>query len=717
MKNELITLFLSFLLAVSAFGSPARREVFLIEQPDGTSFKARLRGDEFCRILTTADGCAIRRDADGFYRYAFYDENGRTRSTGYAVGRYTPSLILGESRNIPYDKLRAMAAERRSYRSAQILEKRVRTRADTPESRHCLFIPVQFPDLQFQNPGTRKAEIEALINQQGYSVDGATGSMLDYFNSQFKGSYTFHFTVADIVTVSRNHDWYGDNDDKGNDIRASELVKEACLLSDPAVDFSQFDDDNDGRVDNVFVIVAGKSEAEGAGPDYFWPHHWYVQESLTLDGKRISSYSLSTELSVHGQNSSGQLLWGLCQIGTLCHEYSHSLGLEDVYDTDDEGSGGVAEALWFRTGLMDGGCYNNWGKTPPNYNALDRELAGIGRPDTLKVGSFSLEPIDVNGRYLIYENPLNRYDSYLFECRRASGWDTHIGGNGLLIYHMDMSNQPAGHSDAAGKEVSAIYRWLNNEVNCNPEHQCADLIETDPDAIDVSQAFYPFRTKTSFTTGTLPAFRFNDGSESLLSITNIQRSGDNVTFNVYYSTETIPSVEDLRGEVYQDAAILTWESDVQDYSDKAVVTWGETSKSRERVEVTPYAPGKYSLTLEGLTPTTPYSVSIEFMKGSVKGEALKYDFLTKALQAGKKPYIDFGYLSGVRVNGKFPVGTGLPLRVSNAVGTQVDWYFDGTPIRTDESGYYILKKAGALKAVVTRKDGSKDLIVKVITLN
>lgn len=716
MKKIVPVILILLLFCAGLKGSPARRGVFLIRQPDGTTFRARLAGDEFCRILTTADGCAVRKDPDGVYRYAYYREDGSTQSSGYAVGQYTPSLIRAESGNIPYEKLFALATRKRSAGIARNFRNRIPTRSGETSVRNCVFILAQFPDLQFRNPSTMKTDLEELVNQKGYSRNGATGSVLDYLNDQFRGLCEFRFTVTEIVTLSRDHAYYGDNNEDGQDGRAVDLVKEACTLVDPAVDFARLDGDGDGKVDNVFVIVAGKSEAEGGGTDCFWPHQWHIQENFVRDGKQISGYSLSTELSVQGQNSNGQLVWGLTRIGTICHEYSHTLGLADAYDTDGKGSGGKSDALWFQTALMDGGCYNNQGRTPPNYNAMDRELVGIGCPDTLKIGSCTLEPIDLNGRYLIYENPQNRFDSYLIECRRLNGWDAYIGGSGLLIYHMDMSNQPAGWSDAAGKEVSALYRWIHNEVNCNPEHQCADLIETSPSAMEVSQVFYPYRTKTSFTTHTAPSFRFKDGTESALSIANIQRHGENITFQVYNSGQVIPSVTDLHGEVYQDAVILTWKSADSGYAEKATVTWGETSKSKTRMEVTPYEPGKYSLTLEGLSPTTPYSVSVLFGTDAVQGEPIEYDFLTKAHQAGKPAFIYLEYLRGVRSGGKFPAGTGLPLRVFNAVGEHVDWFFNGSAVRTDGSGYYPLLQSGTLKAVVTHADGGKDVLVKELTV-
>ena len=279
---------------------------------------ARLKGDEFCKVLTTEDGCAVIKCDDGFYRLATFKADGGRVSSGFKPGDKTPDSILGDSRRIPWNTLRDRTSVIRRERKESIRFKPA-TRAESPVKKHCVVILAQFQDISFIGGESRRQDIVDLITKPG------SKSVLDYFNDQFNGSYEFNFTIGPIVTLPKNHDYYGKNEDDkaGQDINPRELVRDACLLSDPFVDFSQFDDDGDGIVDNVFVIVAGKSEAEGADSDCMWPHQWTVP-NLSLDGKRVYSYALSTELTVQSQNSHGQLVWGLCSIGTFCHEYSHT---------------------------------------------------------------------------------------------------------------------------------------------------------------------------------------------------------------------------------------------------------------------------------------------------------------------------------------------------------------------------------------------------------
>ena len=185
---------------------------------------------------------------------------------------------------------------------------------------------------------------------------------------------------------------------------------------------------------------------------------------------------------------------------------------------------------------------------------------------------------------------------------------------------------------------------------------------------------------------------------------------------MYNSADIVPKAIDLKAEVYQDAAIMTWESDVAGFDGEATVTWGKTSGSMKTETVMPYEKGKFALTLEGLSPTTAYTVNVTFTRGGVTGETVTGDFLTKAEQSGGKPYIYLDYLSGYRTGGRFPAGVGLPLRVFNAIGRRISWSYDGASVHTDGSGYFHPVKSGTLKAVVYNSDGSTDILAKEITI-
>lgn len=714
--------------AAFAAASPTDREVVLC-QPDGRTFSAHLRGDEFFHVLKTMDGCAIIKDDDGYYCHALFNSDGSRYSSGYRIGDSgTPAEVVAASRQIPYRLLSANAsAMRRPVMASggeplmkKVLKSRSMTKADGPELRHGIVILAQFKDVPFTF--TREDFVE-MLTKKDYSENGATGSAIDYFNAQFNGRVEFSFDVSEIVTLPKARSYYGKNYNNidGNDFKPAEMIAAACTLADAEIDFSRYDDDGDGEVDNVFVFYAGADEAQVGDPDLIWSHAWYIKDgadiNLTLDGKVINRYACSSELSGTSDMAS---------IGTFCHEYSHTFGLPDFYDTDYEGEDGlISAALWNSTSLMDAGNYNNNGHTPPYFNAVEREYLGISEPEMLAEGEYVLEPISENGRYLRMDTETEG-EYFLIECRSGKEWDAYINNgtgpaSGLLIYHVDKSSSHLIYSSVYGKETTPEERWgAHNEVNANPEHQCADLIEADgrTDRVtstggrDLTGIFFPAGS-TSFTPDGTPAFKDWDDNLSPLSIVDISMEGDNVRFSVVKTTGVTPVANSVTVDEFQDAAIISWKSNIST-TRTAYLTGSWDGKE---VGVTPYSAGKYSYTAEGLSPGKKYTLSIRFMSDEEGyGDKTAGEFTTRRLPENNAfPYISFP-VSGKAADGSFVKGTKIPLRVINAPEAEsVVWHFDGERITAADDGYYTIDRSGELKAEVIYPEG-KEIIKRTVTV-
>ena len=716
MKSRRIILTCILLLVWSAtYAGPAINRRICLTQPDGSTFHAWIKGDEFTRIKTDDSGHAIIQDADGWWHYALYRDDCSKISSGWKVGSAAPPDILSGSRNIPYGKLSEAAKERRRTETNEIpvlkrmqAQTGIETRSGGTDGqlvKHGLVILANFKDVKFKHT---KEEFKNLLTKEGYSVNGATGSAKEYFDDQFKGKMEFDFHVTDIVTLSKNRTYYGGNDRDGNDKAPEEMIVEACKLADAAVDYSLYDDDKNGTVDNVFLFFAGEDEAEGGDEDCIWSHAWYVYSGagvkLVLDGIAIDRYACTSELTI-AFDQKGKVHEFISGIGTFCHEYSHTLGLPDFYDTDYEESGGIAAGFWISTSLMDGGNYNNMGNTPPYYNAFERMIVGISEPEELKkTGTYTLEPVNVNGKsYMIKSD--NGDDIYIFECRSSKGWDKYIGGSGMLAYHIDLSD-------------GGIEKWLiHNEVNTNPNHQRADLMEadgrTDGFAIsddfytaleDISGIFYPFGKTDSI----------NDGT-----IKSITRSGDSIRFNFKGSDDVRipPTAVNISSDIYADAAIISFESSYP-FEGEASVAWGRPGKERETITVKPYENGKYAVVLEGLDPTRKtYEIEIFFVSDGMESERKLTSIITQRMPESSWPYIYLGSMAR-NANGTFLPGTKSPLRVYGAVGAaEIRWEFNGKQIRHDGDGYYRLNESGVLQATIYWEDGSIDKVMKEIIIS
>lgn len=743
MRHRFLITIMSILISFTAYSGPARKDLIYLNQPDGTTFGAYIRGDEFMKITTTEQGHALIQDREGWWCYARYDGNGVKHSTGWHAGTEVPDRISAESRFIPYNTLVSKAGTKR--KAAQIEENeplmaRVMkhnaesTKADDAVTKHGLIILAQFRDVKFTYS---RADFVSMLTRSGYNHNGATGSAKEYFDAQFNGAVDFRFDVTPIVTLPSEMAFYGENDSDDSDKAPEQMVIEACRLVDNDVDFSQYDDDGDGDVDNVFVFFAGGDEAEGAGSDCIWSHAWYIYSGagqfLSLDGKRIDRYACTSELS-RRYSDGGKYRDVLAGIGSFCHEYFHTFGIPDMYDTDYEGSGGYSASLWAWTSLMDAGNQNNYGNTPPNLNAVERDYLGINRSITIeKDGRYSLEPIHIGGIYYRMETD-HKDEYYLIECRSEEGWDRHIGGNGMLVYHIDKSKRGSGHSDSYSTVLTAAQRWSHaNEVNCRPDHQCADLVEADSrrDAFSESEkdtyraglnnirgVFFPNGNVTSIKEQGRPGLASWSGEPGKAGITNIKRTDEGISFNVigFSGTEAPPAVTGIVTEAFTDAAIIRFESD-RPFDGEAAVTWGRTGQQTITVYVTPYETGRYSITLEGLEPDNKtYTADIHFEINGMTGEPSSASFMTKKTPAVDWPFI---YMNGVVKNtdGSLPAGSKLPLRLYNASdAAEITWELDGREICPEGDGYFTVSRSGVLKAHIIWQDGSEETVMKEIII-
>ena len=122
--------------------------------------------------------------------------------------------------------------------------------------------------------------------------------------------------------------------------------------------------------------------------------------------------------------------------------------------------------------------------------------------------------------------------------------------------------------------------------------------------------------------------------------------------------------------------------------------------------------GNGTVTIERLQPKTEYAVTVK--AGGLYSARIK--FTTKRVVDGIPAYINLTMVP-FRSDRSACKGSKIPLRVYNATDAEgVDWYFNGSPISTGPDGHYTLDTSGVLKAVVRYEDGSKDIIVKNLTV-
>lgn len=708
-----LTIALTGMSAALCMALPTRHDRFTIEQPDGSIVTVRFTGDEFFKLTTTLDGAAVSLGDDGYLRYVIY-ENGERKVTDYKINdKNVPQSIISAAHDIPVSQLQEKALEkRRAYNDIKMSRRMNSPMTPMAEGETRLIkaaiILVEFADLKFTEGNLDR--FYALCNEEGYSDNGATGSIKDYFKAQFGDMAEFQFDVFGTFTAPKNHSYYGGNDYSGSDAHPDELVAEACKALDDQIDFSQYDLDGDGVCDFVFMFFAGNDEADNTMryQDCIWSHAWvidYYDPSLYLDGVRISDYACTSELRTdyYGYGSK------FTAIGSFCHEFSHTLGLMDAYDTSYDYDGyPIAEALWGVTSIMDSGCYNNDCNTPPYYNAFEREMLGIATPVETEVGNMTLEPINESNKFLRI-GTIKGNEYFVVEYRKKEGWDAYLPTSGLLVYHIDKSNNNAGPSYYYGFNLTAGQRWDYNEVNSYPYHQCADLIEAGNSTTtnNVADVFFPgAKNVTILSSETHDSYKAWNGDEVEYEIHDIKSSGDNATFMLLDKASLeLPIITGHEINVIGQEATITWTTDKEDT--EAVAHVELSLKDGESISVQEAA--EDSITFKDLEPGTGYTATIWYTKMELESAKYSVDFTTFD-RTSDFPYIYMnrdGFVKGETVR--------LILLNLDDESATVEWYIEDQAIENPDNFTVDFDGERLLKAVITYPDGRQECIITSVT--
>lgn len=449
MKRILISAVLS-LCAAMTFAIPAKKSWKVVSQSDGTTIKVSQAGDEHLHYYITEDNVPLYEAADNRYCYLTI-ESGKLHNSGVlaheSAARSAKELQVMNTIHDLAPIARQMAAKKRSAAKRCVRPDRLPSKDDISVfkgSKKALVILAAFSDKSFSKGDDAIVKFyDEVLNQEGYSQNGAAGSVHDYFKDMSRGEFDLTFDIVGPVKVSKSATYYGGPSPiMGGVDHIGEFITEAIKKADEKcdIDWKKYDWDDDGEVEQVFVLYAGYGQATGGPTGTIWPNAWTLDEALqnsdgnggfSIDGVFINQYACSNELYL----DSGTVPMGL---GVFCHEFSHCMGLPDMYDTNYGSTPTMGD--W---DLLAGGSYNGphgIGWCPAGWTSYERAYAGWLELTELKAGDIikgmtSLEEADGKA-YVIY-NDNHKDEYYLLENHKGMGWDKYTPENGLLIIHVD----------------------------------------------------------------------------------------------------------------------------------------------------------------------------------------------------------------------------------------------------------------------------------------
>lgn len=512
MKRLLFLVTLTVLVASKVSGVPAKSRMIEHEQPDGSIIKVKLCGDEYHHYYMTEEGAFVTLDADGYYKYTVLDTNNRLvagtqRATNAGIEGFTQREV-----GLRHKEQNSLNRALRNPMQAPFRKSsmhRVNRKSSEVEDTKGLIILVNFKDESFVTP---VETINDLMNKEGFTDSyGSIGSARDYFIAQSYGAFKPKFDIVGPVTLSKHMSYYGSNDDYGMDIRPDVMVSEACEIASDSglVDMSDYDLDDDGWVDLVYIIYAGNAESSGAPISTIWPHAWYIYQGagreVTIDGVKLDAYACSSEL----YDLSDNIYDG---IGTFCHEYSHTLGLPDMYDID--GSGAMGMHYW---SIMSSGNYCENGYVPLGYSAYERSYCGwleLNELDTPTSVSMPDLKDDKSAAYRVSSSNENQY--IILETRNRRGWDKGLDAEGMMVTAIDFY-QPD---------------WDDNGPNDNPSRQRIKLIPADNkwNTSTTQGDLYPYNGNNELTSTSTPAMKVHNTLIEDKPITEITHTNGVIDF-------------------------------------------------------------------------------------------------------------------------------------------------------------------------------------------
>jgi len=473
--KRISTLIFAFIILATqhVFAVPANPAPATFIQSDGSEVTVHLRGDEFFSWHETVDGYTLLRQDNGDFVFATLDPNFELVSTQVLAtnpnnrapkhvellqktGRHAVSLSENMQRGLENRRMRNELFEQRSARRSPV----VPASQQAPQIGRQMVVLVEFQDVRFRDSYTGtslygKRLFDSIMNAENHTINGAMGSVRQYFLDVSNGLFDAQSTVFGPVLLPENRAFYGGNDPSGWDLRPETMVMEALQMLASQVDFTPFINPTTGIVDGVHVIFAGCGEENLACPaNAVWSHQGHIGTTpMAIGNATFHVYSVSPELAGGATSTTPT------HIGVIAHEMGHSLlGWPDSYSVNvGSGTGGCVDfGNWC---IMANGVWNYDGRRPAKPSAWFVVDAGWVEERVLDTPQDIVMPDPAQNRVIYRINTQTTNEYFLLDNRQQIGWDLFVPSSGLLISHVD-------------RTPAALPFWAANQIlsHCSSRH-------------------------------------------------------------------------------------------------------------------------------------------------------------------------------------------------------------------------------------------------------
>lgn len=497
-RSFLICIFAAVLFSAVLIGAPSFGGVITAYQPDGTRIQFRQFGDEYHNFILDLHGRPLKQDPSSrFWHYGVVVE-GEIRRSDRLKGIDQP---VGIPSFEPWQLFESLNFATQT--AFEIRERAVNTEGPI----RIPVILIDYPDYPHQY---LPEDFEEIIFSP-YPELAPLGSVRDYYSEVSNGSLHLYGEVYGWYTADKSKAFYAQDE--------FELVREAISKADKDIDFSLYDNNDDGVVDMIIVIHEGMGRELSGDQLDIWSFQSRLFDYATNDGVTADLFTIQPERVDWPRENGGDPVRGIATIGVMAHETGHLFGLPDLYDYSGA-TWGIG--YW---GMMAYGCWNyveRPGDMPAHFSAWSKAKLGWSVPLEISgfCGDFFLEDVKVGGRLFRFSNSSRSDEYFLLENRVKSGFDYALPGEGLLVYHIDDSVY--GNSGTR-KQVYLLQADGRDELmdSSSRENRGDD---GDP---------YPGSTLNSnLNATTVPDSRWYNGRESGLKLSEIEIVEDSCLFRI-----------------------------------------------------------------------------------------------------------------------------------------------------------------------------------------
>ncbi len=505
------------------------RETFWT-QPGGETLQLRVFGDEYYgRTETTEGRTVVFNSADkSYYHAALSADGGSLVPTDVAAHEPAPAGLaphldlpsksvnaIRQANRTKYDGNRALRWQERINSLAGKARKADVKAAPFIGNKLGITILAQFPNDSATSQSDpvdfpiSRAKMVEFCNAVGYTQDGNTGSVRDYFFDQSLGKLTYTQDVTQIITLPRARNYYNFSDYPTNKTLRGDAGRVLLLdaiqeLKKQNFDFTNLSLDESKNAYATNIFFAGPDS--GVWSEGLWPHQWSLAQRQNVGTVANPIYLKNYQITNIANTAP--------VIGTFCHESGHLiLNYPDLYDY-----GGESEGVG-RHCLMGGGNNSNRGKTPSPINLYYKEVAGWANITDISTAEFKTVQLQSTGNsgYRV-RKPLVPTEYFVFENRgEGDKWAQYSSDKGVAIWHID-------------EKVSGN----NNEQMTNEKHYQVSLEQADGrfdlekgsnqgDTNDLFDLSTPLFTDTS-----MPDAKWWDGSASSIRADVLSQPGANM---------------------------------------------------------------------------------------------------------------------------------------------------------------------------------------------